>query len=540
MILYFMILAPIIIGVMTYLITRKYHSKILIVFQCLLVLSSFYLFYTIKSSGPVLVNLGGWDDGIAITLISDKLSSVLLIMLTSIYLILILFGRKKSYFNSQFGLLIMTLQGLLMGLFLSTDLFNLFVFLEVSTVVVSILIMFKKEKRAIYDAMIYLLVNVVGATFFLFGIGFIYKTFGILDIRYIGAAMESLESPKAMFLPYALIMTTLSLKTALMPLFSWLPKAHGTPSAPCVVSAILSGLYIKSGLYLFLRVREMFAPAIQLDTLFLIIGFCTAVIGAYFAIMQTDIKLILAYSTVSQIGLIMMGIHLNEPTAYWGSIYHIFNHAIFKSTLFLGAGIIIDEYGTRDIREIHSISKRLPTVTFAMILAVLGITGAPFFNGSISKYLMSYGADAFIIQVALTLTNLGTILCYLRFCSIMPSRGETPKNLLSKSISGQGVLFFMGFVCLITGLMGQQIIEFFFGYSATIDPVSYIEKAVAYFMLILLGITFYYITTKKLKFHLLLSKKFKQIELGFNGICTAICIYFLILLGTVTFWKGTP
>jgi multicomponent Na+:H+ antiporter subunit D len=124
---------------------------------------------------------------------------------------------------------------------------------------------------------------------------------------------------KPLYLPYALILTAVCLKAALMPLFSWLPKAHGTPSAPSVVSAVLSGLYVKNGIYLFIRCQSAFQP-IDVSTFFLVAGAVTAIAGAVFAIAQSDIKLILSYHTVSQIGLIMVALNMGSETAAVGAV----------------------------------------------------------------------------------------------------------------------------------------------------------------------------------------------------------------------------
>ncbi len=237
-----------------------------------------------------------------------------------------------------------------------------------------------------------------------------------------------MQDSRALILPYCLIMTTVGLKAAIMPLFSWLPRAHGTPSAPSIVSAILSGLYVKGGLYLFIRTQDMFKPQIDTDHIFLVLGFLTAIIGFVIALSQIDLKLILAYHTVSQIGLIIFGLSLNHTYSYWGSIYHVLNHAIFKSVLFLTAGMIIETYETRDIRQIKGVFKRMPLVAVVSILAILGITGAPLFNGSISKYLIQKGTTGGLLEYGLLVINLGTIISFVKYSSIFKgtSGGNKP------------------------------------------------------------------------------------------------------------------
>ena len=273
--------------------------------------------------------------------------------------------------NNLFLFLFLILQGLINGIFLSTDLFNLYVLIEVSTIIVSILIMFKKDSQSIYDGIMYLLINIVAMTFFLLGVGYMYKILGSLDMAIIINNMNYITSTNSLILPYCLIITAVGLKSAIMPLFSWLPRAHGTHSSPSIVSAILSGLYVKCGVYLFIRIQYLFSPVFDTDNAFLIMGFLTAIVGFIFALSQTDIKLILSYHTISQIGLIIFGISLNHSYSYWGSIYHIINHAIFKSALFLTAGIIIEEYGTRDLREIKGVYKRMPFVSIFTFMAIL-------------------------------------------------------------------------------------------------------------------------------------------------------------------------
>ena len=320
--LYLFVLLPIVAGLVSYGLKGIIRNIFLLVFQFLFAGYAFYLFFTVSDQGSILWNSAGYQDGLALSLYADTLSTFLILITAVLFMFYLIYGSGQDYFQGQFTFLYLVLQGLICGLFLSSDLFNIFIFLEVATVVVSVLIMINKEKQAIYDGMIYFFVNVIGTTFLLLSIGILYQTFGLLDVRYLQKAMTLVEDPRSMIVPFALMMVTVSLKTAVSPLFSWLPKAHGTPSAPPVVSALLSGLYIKTGVYLFIRFSVMFQPVIDMSDFFLVIGFITAIIGFTMALGQHDIKLILAYHTVSQIGLIMVGLnpvsytHLTLPTIY--------------------------------------------------------------------------------------------------------------------------------------------------------------------------------------------------------------------------------
>lgn len=525
--LYLLIIGPIIIGILSVLFTKKDTRYFIIMAQIVQFLYSLYIFVLVRTQNTIFDEIGGLPQGVAITLMADIISSVMILLTTTIFLMFLIFAFHKDYFTTQFGFLFLVLQGLIIALFLSSDLFNLFVMLEVSTVTVAILIMINKEKQAVYDGMIYFFVNVIGTSFLLFGIGMLYRTTGLLDMRAISEVLTELEDPRAVLLPFSMMMTTLSLKIAAVPLFSWLPKAHATPSAPPVVSAVLSGLFIKTGIYMFLRFTEMFSPVIQVDGLFLIIGFITAIFGFVMAIGQNDIKMILAYSTVSQVGFIIIGLTLNSEIAYWGALFHVVSHALFKSTLFLAAGQIYDQYQTRDVRQIRGVLRSIPLSGFAVLFGIFGVTGAPLFNGSISKFMISYGSYQPIIQLGLNLINLGTITYFIKFATILigkDNRTEEIKSLKSDTLS-EILVFLLGAFVLLTGVFGQVSMEILFGYEIFVFSGEYFEKAIVYLLMIVAGLGLYNGVIKKGGF----LDRISHIELTFNAIITSMVGFFIFI-----------
>ncbi len=517
---------PILIAILLYLFNSRHIKLIVIISQICFFISSLLLFWQVKTHGNITEALGNWPQGIGIILYADLITAVLVMLTVFLFLMMLIFNYQKLYMNKLFMFLFMILQGLINGIFLSNDLFNLYVLIEVSTILVSILIMFKKDTRSIYDGMIYLLTNIVAMTFFLFGVGYMYKVFGSLDLTFIAEHMH-LVNKADLILPYSLLITAVGLKAAIMPLFSWLPRAHGTPSAPSSVSAILSGLYVKGGVYLFIRLHTIFSPTLEIDELFLIMGFLTGIIGFILALSQTDIKLILAYHTVSQIGLIVFGLSLAHNYSYWGSIYHILNHAIFKSTLFLTAGMIIDTYHTRDIRKIRGVFHNMPFVGIVTFMAFLGITGAPFFNGSISKYLIQKGTIGSFYEYGLLIINLGTIMSFVKYMSIFFGKAEIPEGeKFSSTLNQKVVVMILGLSCLIGGVFGTYLIEFFFNQHFTIEAKSYLLKGGIYFLNLIIGILFYRFVYKRIG----LFKKIRSIEISFNGIVISIVLFFAFVL----------
>lgn len=521
--LYILILLPIFIGVLIYLLPKEVRIPISIFAQVVLVAISAYCLVTYRLE-PTVFNIGGWAPPVGISLYADALSTSFVLLTSVLFLCFIVYNSTRHYADRMFYMLYLSLQGMLTGIFLLDDLFSIFIIVEVSTIIVSLLIMYKRDSRSMYDGLIYLLINIFSMTFFLFGIVILYKIVGTFSIRMIAQIVPALSDSRALYLPYALIITSLSLKAALMPLFSWLPKAHGTPSAPSVVSAVLSGLYVKGGIYLYIRMTNAFST-VDTSTFFLVCGAITAVIGFILAISQTDIKLILSYHTVSQLGLIMLAVNMGDEGAMYGGIYHILSHALFKSALFLCAGIIVEKYETRDVRKIRGVFKTMPVVSIACICAILGITGAPLFNGAISKYLIFHSAGSFAMEVLLILINLGTLLSFVKVASIF--KGEKKAGFTKVPLNRKIVLIVLGTLCLAGGIFGAQVIELVYGVKVHIETNEYLMKSLIYVVTLLVAYILYRVGFT----HNKVFKKIRSFDVSFNTIALSLPLFFCILLG---------
>jgi multicomponent Na+:H+ antiporter subunit D len=332
----------------------------------------------------------------------------------------------------------------------------------------------------------------------------------------------------ALILPYALIMTAISLKCALLPLYNWLPKAHGTPSAPSAVSALLSGVHIKGGVYLFIRTQSLFAE-IDVSMFFLVIGIVTGIAGFVRAITQSDIKLILAYHTISQVGMIMASLNIGDSYAYTGGLYHAFNHAIFKSALFLSAGIIIKVYGTRCIYDIRGVFRRLPLVGVATLMAVLGITGAPLFNGSISKYFIMSGTN-WLVSALLIFINLGTIISFIKYSRILLGHYEADDKAVKVKMGEQVAILILGALCFIGGIFGEEFIGFLFNVQVSVDSAGYFEKTLLYMASVVAG----YLVYKYYVLRSSLLKRLREVDIGFRGMCMLMGGFFAAVMIAVS------
>jgi len=527
--LYLFVVVPIFLSVMLYLFSSKSFVRVAsIIAQFILFIAAIHLFAVSTPDYYIYMAVGGFDSILGIILRADKLSATFVLLTTFLFLIASLYSFKESS-SRLFWFLMFIWQGTLLGVFLTGDFFNIFVLMEVSTVAVAIMIMYNRSNRSLYDGMIYLMINTIIIQFYLVGIGFIYRITGGLDLVHVQTALTGLER-ESLVLPYALLMTFVALKCALIPLYGWLPKAHGTPGALSAVSALLSGLHIKSGVYLFLRFHEVFEP-IAAPEIFLVVGFITALVGVVMSVAQTDIKLILAYSTVAQIGLIIVGFTISYRYSYnyIGSLYHIMNHAIFKSALFLSAGVITYAYGTRDITQIRGVLKTMPILAVAKILAIMGIIGTPLFNGSISKYFLMSGVD-WQLNTLMIIINLGTITIFMKYCTIFfgnPLSEVHVKTDLWRHIP----ILILGVLCFTGGIFGAQAISLLFGFNVILDTRGYIEKSIIFLASLVAGfLIFKYFVQNNA-----LLDKVKEIDMGFRGMCLSMGLFLAVILVTVGF-----
>ena len=493
--LYFMVIAPILLSLLLYLLPLRASTALAGGVHAALLGAAVHLFWQTRFCRDTIVAQTGAEGLLQITLFCDLIASVFLVLVTFLFFCIFLYSFRKSAANRLYGFLLAVLEGLILLFFLSRDLFNLYVAIEISVVVCAILIMYKRESRSVYDGMVYLLLNIAGMLFFLLGIGLLYRQTGMLDILLIEERMTGM-SLKEVALPYALIMTGVCMKCALFPLHFWLPHAHGTPGAPTEVSAVLSGLYVKGGIFLFIRMQQMFSGVIQTGQLFLWIGLSTAFAGIIMAVCQKDMKLILAYHTISQMGLIIAGLSMGSLHSTEGAMLHVVNHALFKSLLFLAAGVIIEKYGTRNVYEVRGVMRRIPIVGIAIAAGILGITGAPLFNGSISKYLIQKGGESLIVEMLLVLINFGTALSFVKFGKMLFG-SEAGKREKTEVLSGC-VLLVLSSLCLLTGIFAEPFSWLFFGRGLQIDLLSYLQKAAVWLVVIGAAWGFYKLVLSKI------------------------------------------
>ena len=302
------------------------------------------------------------------------------------------------------------------GVVLSTDLFSLYVFLELTAVSSFILIAFDLEKTAFEGAFKYFLLSAFATLLILSGVAVFFMLTGSTSFITVAIAIKDSAGNPLLLLAVAAFLTGLAVKAGLVPFHGWLPDAYS--SAPAPASVLLAGIVTKvTGVYTLIRVVSNvleFNPKIQL--ILLILGIISAVAGALLALVQTDLKRMLAYSSISQVGYIILGLGAGSAVGIAGAVFHLFNHAVFKTLLFINASAVEKETGTRNMDEMGGLSNRMPITGATSVVGLLSTAGIPPLSGFWSKLMIVIAVwQAGFAGLAITavLTSLVTLAYFL-------------------------------------------------------------------------------------------------------------------------------
>lgn len=521
-----LIFIPIFTAIIIYLFKSSRLSYIVFVAQTILsVLIVLFIFYLKDNPEAGLLIFGGHDEMVAISLFNDSLSLSFIVLTIFIWWVVLLYTFNTNRHENKFLFFLMFLQGVFLGLIQTNDLFNMFVFIELITILVTILITYKKTGPAFRSGIYYLLLNTIGALVFLIGVILIYYVYGTINIQFILNNIGLHSEHTIVQLAYIFMLAGISVKAALVPVFTWLPKAHGV--AQSTISALLSGLVVKGALYMFIRINNQMFLGAAYDTneLFFWIGAITAIVGVMFALTQKDMKQILAYHTISQVGIMMMGLSSLDGKIAFGGMMHIFNHAFFKSLLFLGAGMIIKAYHTKKVSEVRGVLKTMPFVGVFMIIGMLSISGAPMLNGFVSKSLIKYAAKEETFKMILFyLINLGTITSFIKFSQVLfgPRKDIHPERNIKQHIA-MGLLALM---CLVVGVLYQPLTAYL--YDLDISNISWfnISNFLEYFLFVAIGFLFYrYVIAKDY----VVVRKIREFKISFESANYLFVVYLLVL-----------
>ncbi len=363
--------------------------------------ASIILTGNIYQNGPIRLNLGGWKEPLGIGMCVDGLS-VLFIFLTgivgllvSLYSVSFFSKANNQSLAKHFWPLWLFLWGSLNSIFFVSDIFNAYVVMELISISAAALAALSGTNASLIAALRYFLLAMAGSMAFLLGVGFLYAQTGTLDMYLLGAVTDG---GPLMAMALGLMTVGLIMKTALFPFHFWLPPAHG--EAPAPVSAVLSALVIKGSFYLLLRiwctVFQDTTASPQTATLLGLLGLTGVIWGSYQAIIQNRLKLIIAYSSVGQVGYLFLLFPLVFITldpawkieAWTACVFQTISHGLAKAALFLAAGNLIHATGTENLKSMRNIADRLPMTTFTLALAGVSLMGLPPSGGFVAKWML--------------------------------------------------------------------------------------------------------------------------------------------------------
>ncbi len=380
---------------------------------------SAYLALLVSDGAVLSYAIGGWAPPLGIEYRVDAANAFVMVIVSAIALVVFPYARTsiereiaQSSHTLFYACMMLCFTGL-MGVTVTGDAFNVFVFLEISSLSTYVLVALgaSKDRRALSAAYDYLVLGTIGATFFVIGLGLIYMVTGTLNLVDLSQRLEGLDDNRTVRTAFAFIVIGLGLKIAIYPLHRWLPGAY--TYAPSAVSAFLAATATKVAIYALLRfVFSVFSPDVgfERDTLHFIVmplAIVAMFAGSLVATFQTNVKRLLAYSSIAQVGYMLLGTTMLTATGLTGSIVHLFNHAVTKGALFLAVGAVIYRLGSASLPAFYGLGRQMPWTAAAITAGGMSLIGAPGTVGFVSKWVLmqaAFEADlwpiAFLIGVS--------------------------------------------------------------------------------------------------------------------------------------------
>ena len=424
------------------------------------------LAYLTFHNGAISYHMGGWAPPWGIEYVVDTANAFILMLVSAISTVVLAYSpasvAREIRPGSQhlfYCMFILCLTGLL-GITVTGDAFNVFVFLEISSLSSYALIAMGGQRKALTAAFQYLIMGTIGATFFLIGVGLLYMMTGTLNMADMQARIPSLQDSRPVLAAFAFITVGLALKAALFPLHLWLPNAYAF--APSAVSAFMAATATKVSLYVLLRFTFTIFGAkfaflnLPLHWVLLVPSVIAMFAGSFSAIFQRDIKRMLAYSSIAQIGYITLGISLASSAGIAAALIHIFNHGLMKAALFCAIGCIFYRIGTTRIEQMAGLGRQMPWTTTAIVVAGLSLLGVPLTAGFISKWYLvqaALQADLWWLVVLVVLSSMLALVYIWRLVEAMyfkeppPGRGavaEAPLSMLVPTLLLAGANIYFG------------------------------------------------------------------------------------------------
>lgn len=433
---------------------------------------SIYGFMTHIGTEALRYRFGGWEPPIGIEFVYDGLSSFIVMVINTVALFVLIHSKRisETEFKGKeiafYALAMLTMLGM-NGIVLTGDLFNLFVFLEISSLSAYALLAIGRP-AAPFAAFRYLIIGTVGGSLYLLGVGFVYTVTGTLNMLDLKPMLPLLGMQPALVTGLILITVGMGIKAALYPMHGWLPDAY--TYANSTSSALVAPIGTKVAAYVLIRILllifgiDLIDSVVPLSTIIGILASIGIIYGSVLAIRQTDLKRMLAFSSVSQIGYIMLGLSLANPFGFAAAVLHVLNHAVMKACLFLVSGNIQYREGHTDVTRFDkSYSKKYPWTMVAFTIAAISMIGLPPLAGFFSKWYLAMGTvdngDWMFLAVILVSSLLNAVYffriiekVYLSKLEVDAEYNDVPASMLVPTLA-------LGIALLVIGLANAWIVS---------------------------------------------------------------------------------
>ena len=438
-------------------------------------MASLTVLFEVLETGSWSYNFGNWEMPWGIEYVLDTLNSAIAVLISFIASMVAIYSReflknenwlKNAAFYSLFGLVV---TGLL-GMVVTGDAFNLYVFLEISSLSAYALIAMGGQRGTV-AALRYLLIGTIGASFYLLGIGYLYAITGTLNMMDLSVRLKPLMDSPAVLIAVVMMFVGMGIKMGLFPLHFWLPDAYtyAFPPAIAFISATMTKVsaYVLFRFYdyIFIGSSSFVLKALDFAGMLAAVGI---IVGSVMAIAQKDFRRMLAYSSVAQIGYIVIGFAIGNVHALIGAMFHIVNHALMKGSLFLIAGSMKLKYNEVSIDKFRDIFKKLPLTMYCFLILAFSMVGIPPTAGFFSKWYLISGAleeGLWIYIVVIVISSLLNAVYFFRIIefafmkealvelkSQLKSRLELPLTMLVPIIV-------LSILVLVLGIFNEELVS---------------------------------------------------------------------------------
>ena len=442
------VVIPLIAAPLTVLLRRRSVAfAVAITASWIALLISVILWIQVNEQGTISYAIGNWPPPWGIEYRVDRLNSFVLLLVSGIAALVLPYSRASIEAEVPpqqhylfYTMFVLCLTGLL-GITITGDAFNIFVFLEISSLSTYVLIALGKDRRALLAAYQYLIMGTIGATFLVIGIGLLYLMTGTLNIVDMGQRLALVQDTRPVLTALAFITVGMSLKLALFPLHQWLPNAY--TFAPSAMSAFLAATATKVAIYVLLRFyfsvfgESQVFSRLPMQEMMLLLALAGMFVASTVAIFQTDLKRLFAYSSVAQIGYIILGLSFHSQSGLTATIVHLFNHGITKGAIFMLLGCVVFVIGGTSLARVQGLGKRMPLTSFGIVLCGLSLIGVPGTAGFVSKWYLLLAAleKGQWWLVALILASSLLAVAYVwRFVEVAYFREPHPDTAVAKAL----------------------------------------------------------------------------------------------------------